>query len=336
MRFSRLQAILTLLCLAAFGASVGFLLAGVPTTMPLWLLVFLFILVMTLIQGRILRGARAHFRNGVRNIAPIVGRHARNLFRGAGRNAGAIGRRAWGGVRRNAARANPHVRGWFRNTMSGIGRNIGAFFSWCGNIVQRDPNLSFGIASLLVAFVLFMYSYRDQNMGEPFHWGMFALLCAVIFFINYNGWSLATRFLTRNRNGVWLVASFTAFALSYGHGWSQRSLVISAVSTLLAIITICGWWRGIRRFFWNILSGRFGWGVAFITYAGIIFIFFLGPVAISGQELSVEMEKWFSWATIAFALFIVLGPILLVERAYSQNSRRQQLAQRQRERRARR
>lgn len=282
MRIFRL--IVGFLCLASLVTAIGHIfILHKGTWMLHWSAFFLVILAVTLIPGRFIRSARAHFRNGARNMAPLIGHHAGNFWRMAG-------------------------------------RNTRAFARWVWTILRGAPGFFWGLGFALLAILLILHGYTSRRVGE-FHLGMFLAIIATLLFIDQLGLMRSMgRFIARHPVGIWLVASVASLAIALGHKWGLYPVGLSALSTTLATIVFFGWAGAVKRkiragttFVFNriikLLTGGYGYGPMFMSFAVIAFVI-LAPSVMKNDPLTKEKADWVYMVGMGFVFSLIAGVIL--------------------------
>lgn len=316
MRFSRIQIILTFLCLATLGLSIGFLATGVPTVTPLFFLIFLIILGITFISG--IGNAWTHVRSEVRHTSP----HIQNFGSVIGRNAKSLSQSVWAAVKQGAEHASPHVRSWTSSLYDAVSSNTKAFKDWGIDKVRKSPYFWCGIASSCLAFYFFGEYQITKTWRHSHVSGMFVYIALLFFVTHYNWWDTVSEFITKHKAGVWLTASSVWLALAYEHHWS---LWWPGISTALAVIVYFEWTEPIKEAvtkkakqagsgLLKLLTGGYGWGISCIVYAVIFFIWgeqmFVKLDPLTGKQLDIALNL-----AIAIAILLILGPILVGEKA---------------------
>lgn len=135
--------------------------------------------------------------------------------------------------------------------------------------------LSWGFG--VVTLFLFVSAYTLGQWGR-FHLGFVTLLATAMSVIVCNRWQkVVLNFLLAHALWVWLTISVMVFALSFGHNWSNKALIISGFSTLCAIITVAkGWGRAgnlaLASLKWGgkLYTGKYGYDVALFVIAATL------------------------------------------------------------------
>ncbi len=234
-------------------------------------------------------------------------------------------------VGHGAAVAAPYVGGWFRNSVDALGRNVRAFAGWIWSIVRGAPSLFWGLLFVSLAILMIIHGYTNERVGE-FHLGMFLVIIAVLLFINQFGLMRSTgRFIKGHPVGIWLVASVTSLAIALGHKWGLYPVGLSAVSTVLAAIVFFGWTGAVKRkigagttFVFNrilkLLTGGYGYGPMFMTYAIITFVI-LAPSVMKNNPLEKQQADWVYSVGMAFVFALILGVIFTGEELFKKKKK---------------
>ncbi len=347
MAFNRLQIGLSLLCLLTFGASVGFILAGIPTYMPFIFVGFVITIVVVSFQG---------FETGIREF---IGRN-RNVTQPVEHVAqeSPLAHQVYTQAEPEQAGSNqPESNGWLREACSSFWTNVKAFFQSVadgtrefadrngpqarqilanasdsvrstasassdrvGASIKNSPYLWESIILSIASITMFSYSYVNQSYGAWFHVGFVPAIGSVFFLAAHINWTATKEWLTSHKAVIWLVASVISLAVAIGHSWSISSIVYSAISTLCAIITVVNGWdrtkQGAKKtmktligFLVKLFSGGFGYGKMFLMWAAALFVV-MTPKLMSGQPMSKEEQDFFSYVAVGFVLCLIAGVLI--------------------------
>jgi hypothetical protein len=347
MAFNRLQIGLSFLCLLAFGASVGTLLAGISTYIPYLFLVLMITLVAVSVPGfesavREFIGRNRNVAQPVDHVAEAESVYAQATPEQAGSsqsqsngwlreactsfwtNVKAFFQSVVDGTREFADRNGPQARQILANASDSVRSTASASSNRVGESVKSSPYLWVAIILATVSISVFAYSYVDQSFGTAFHVAFVPAIFSAIFFAGHLDWDRASEWLGNNKAVIWLVASVTILASAIGHGWSISSIVYSTISTLCAIITVAKKWdvvkQGAKRMLKSIfevvfkfLRGGYGYVPLLATIALGLLIYMVPNMdrILVGDEL--EQSKLMS---IGYVVALLVGLAVFIYKAH--------------------
>ncbi len=346
MTFNRLQIGLSFLCLLAFGASVGFVLAGISTYLPYFLVVLLVALVPTCIPG--FESAVREFIGRNRNVTQPVehveqnSHHAQPVYAQASpehaennqpqssgwlreayasfwMNVKAFFQSVADGTREFADRNGPQARQLLTDASDSVRNSASASSNKVGESVKSSPYLWVAIILAIISVSLFAHSFVYQSYGLDFHFGMYTGVVSAISCCLHVDKDHFLLWLKNNMSFVWLIASVVSLIAAYYHK-DTGMMFISGVSTVLALYIVVNGWdktkEGVQKsmktilgFLMKLLSGGFGYGKMFMSWAVILFLM-MAPKLMSGQPMSKEEQDFFSTVAVGFVLCLIAGVLI--------------------------